>query len=423
MTNKILFVDDEKDILSSMRRLFMEDRYEILTAESGIEALELLRKGPVDLIVSDQKMPKMTGVEFLQRSKEYSPDSIRILLTGYADINAAIDSINKGNVYRYITKPWNNDELRSTIRNALEFSRLRKENENLLQLTQKQNLELKDFNENLEEKVKAQTKEIRTMYEKLNRSFMNTVKVLSSIVILKEGARSLSLPNASKLTKAIAQDLGLSETEVKDIEIATLLRDIGKIGITDAVLKMSFAYMNTHERMLYMKHPILGQAALQSIETMQEVSNIVRHHHERWDGKGYPDKLSDKQIPIGSKIVSIVSDYCELMNGFLMPSKFTSKEAKKFVRESSGYRYDPEIVALFISKLETQEKRDEELSEFKVSSSELKSGMVLTKNMYTKGGLLLLGEGLKLSEAHINKIANFEKSEGIKYQIIVTLNS
>ena len=137
MNYKILFVDDEKDILSSMRRLLMEDKYEILTAESGLEGLELLKKGPVDLIVSDQKMPQMSGVEFLQKSKEYSPDSIRIVLTGYADTNAAIDSINKGDVYRYITKPWNNDEIKSTIKDALELKRLKKENANLSELTQK----------------------------------------------------------------------------------------------------------------------------------------------------------------------------------------------------------------------------------------------------------------------------------------------
>jgi len=420
MTYKILFVDDEKDILSSMRRLLMEDRYEILTAESGIEALELLKKGPVDLIVSDQKMPKMSGVEFLQRSKEYSPDSIRIVLTGYADVNAAIDSINKGNVYRYITKPWNNDELRSTIRNALELRRLRQENENLLQLTQKQNLELKDLNENLEEKVKAQTKEIRTMYENLDKSFMNTVKVLSSIVILKEGSSSLHLPNAAKLTEYIARMMGLSESEIKDIEIATRLCDIGKIGINDAILKKSFADMVFRERIMYFKHPILGQATLQSIENLQNAGVIIRHHHERWDGEGYPDKKKGKQIPVGSRIVSIVSDYCEVINGILMPSKYTSDEARKFIISSRGQRYDPEIVSLFVKNLESQEKQNEELKEFKVSSSELKEGMVLTKNMYTTGGLLLLSEGLELDGKQISRIVNFERSEERKYEIYVT---
>ncbi|MGR3319851.1 MAG: response regulator [Candidatus Anammoxibacter sp.] len=172
MSNKILFVDDDEKILSSLKRLFMEDDYEIFTASSGLEAIEALKKESVDVIVSDQKMPKMTGVEFLQRSKEFSPDSIRILLTGYMEVDTVVDSINKGEVYRYIMKPWNNDEIKSLIKNAIELKGLSTENERLVDLTQKQNIELKDLNANLEEKLREQ--------EKLNKALQTNEDALES---------------------------------------------------------------------------------------------------------------------------------------------------------------------------------------------------------------------------------------------------
>lgn len=431
MKHKILFVDDEKDILLSLQRLFiMEDDYEVFTAESGFKALELLKKETVDLIVSDQRMPEMEGVEFLKRSKEYSPDSIRIILTGYADINAAIDSINKGEVYKYITKPWDNDDINTIIHDALELRRLRKENERLLELTAKQNLELKDLNANLEKKVKDQTKDIQNMldklkdlYVKLDSSFINTVKILSSIIKLKEKSTSLSERYAPALSKILGYKLKLSELEMKDLKIAVLLHDLGLIGINSNLLNKPFVNMTSKERIEFMKHPILGQAVLQSVGNMQKVGIIIKYHHEYWDGRGYPGNLSGLQIPLTSRILAIVNDYDDLLNGLIMNSKLTNHEVKQFIIENSGQIYDPDIVSIFAAIIDKFIKSEEEKkSKFRVMSAELKTGMVLSVDIYTTRGLLLLNEGTVINKDHIKKILNFEKTELKKYEIYVTSN-
>ncbi len=426
MQSKIMFVDDEISILSSLTRIFLDDNFEIYTAESGLKALEILKKTSMDLIVSDQRMLEMGGVEFLKQSKKYSPNSVRMVLTGYADITAAVDSINKGEVYRYISKPWDNNELKATVRDALEFGRLKKENKRLLELTKKQNLELKDLNANLEDKVEEQTKELRGMYDKLkilhdniNKSFMNTVMVLSNIISMKKGAVALGFKNTSKLAVAFAKELNISEKDKIELKIAALLHDIGLIGINDNLLNKAFDNMVSLERIEYKKHPIIGQAMLDSIENMRNVSVIVRHHHERWDGEGYPDNLAGEQIPIPSRIISIASDYEALINGTLMPSKFTNKEARHFIVENSGKRYEPKIVAVFVQILPVMEKKIEEKPEFRISSSELKAGMVLSKDILTGKGLLLIHEGVTVNETHIKSIIHFEKSEGKKYDICI----
>lgn len=430
MVNKILFVDDEAGVLSSLKRLFLENDYEIYTALNGFEAIEFLKKGAVDIIVSDQRMPKMSGVEFLQHSKVYSPDSVRILLTGHADTDAAIDSINNGEVYRYFTKPWNDDEFKSAIRYAFELKRLREKNIDLQKLTQKQNLELKDLNANLEKKVKDQTDDIRKMLEearmfnkKLDKSFVNSIKVFINMIKLRNPIISLHLKDTAKLTKAIARRMQLSEPDIKDIEVAALLHDIGKIGTSDSILSKAFGEMTSSEKEEYKRHPILGQAALESIENMDSIGIIVRHHHEEWNGHGFPDKLRGEGIPTGSRIIAAASDYDALLNGTLLPSKFKQSEAKEFIVKNSSQRYDPEVVAIFVSILTGQPDESKEKNETIVSSSKLKNGMTLARDIFTTSGFLLLNEGTKITDRHINNILDFEKAERKKYEIYVVSES
>lgn len=138
---RILYVDDEENNLRSFKATFRRD-FNIHIAISGQEGLEIVKKEPLDLIVTDQRMPNMTGIEFLVKVQEINPEPIRILLTGYSDINAVIDAINKGQVYRYLTKPWNEDEVRQTIHAAYEVVRLRRENKDLMDKLERANEQL-----------------------------------------------------------------------------------------------------------------------------------------------------------------------------------------------------------------------------------------------------------------------------------------
>ena len=179
----LLFVDDEVSITKALQRLFRREGYYILTASSGQEGLALLGKAekPVSLIISDQRMPQMTGAQFLEKAKEIFPDAIRFLLTGYSDMDAIVDAVNKGEIHRYLTKPWNDDDLLLQVRQGLDQYELVLENRRLLVLTNKQNKELSELNKDLEKKVEKRTQEIREKNEslkeaniKLEKSFMDT---------------------------------------------------------------------------------------------------------------------------------------------------------------------------------------------------------------------------------------------------------
>ncbi|MDY7032163.1 MAG: response regulator [Thermodesulfobacteriota bacterium] len=170
----VLCVDDEQNILKSLQRLLRREDYSIVTASSGEEGLELLEKHPMSLVISDQRMPEMTGIQFLKEAKRISPSTIRMILSGYTDIDSITSAVNEGNIYKFILKPWNDGELKLTIKRALEQYDLVSENEKLHEKIRKQNEELKAFNKDLERKVHERTEELM---------FRNQVLVFSQMLL------------------------------------------------------------------------------------------------------------------------------------------------------------------------------------------------------------------------------------------------
>ncbi len=180
-TVKILLVDDEINITKALRRLLMHvDGYDIYTADSGMRGLELLaEETDIAVIVSDQRMPEMTGVEFLHKARHVAPDAVRILLTGYADIEASIAAINRGAIFRYLTKPWDDDDLLQSIGDAVNNYLLVSENRRLNALVLKQKNELHDWNQRLKQRVLDQTSQIRARGDEIARVTISYSRVLT----------------------------------------------------------------------------------------------------------------------------------------------------------------------------------------------------------------------------------------------------
>lgn len=163
----LLCVDDEPNILSSLRRLFRAKGYRVLVAESGDAGLQVLATETVDMVISDMRMPEMDGARFLELVRIRWPDTVRILLTGYADVSSIIEAINRGEIYRYITKPWDDNDMLLLVRDALERKELENEKLRLEELTQRQNDELKALNASLEEKIRERTADLKTANDSL----------------------------------------------------------------------------------------------------------------------------------------------------------------------------------------------------------------------------------------------------------------
>lgn len=421
----ILCVDDEKNILSSLRRLLRPEGYNILLANGGAEGLEILEKNEVDLVISDMRMPEMNGAEFLEKVYKTYPDTMRILLTGYSEISSTIDAINKGNIYKYISKPWEENDLKLTIRNAIDQKYLEKERDELIGLTKKQNEELKEFNTNLEGLVKQRTDELeQTMdmleasYDELKNSYSSTVQIFSNLIEMRDGTLRSNAHEVSEASKKIAEKLELVEDTINSISHAGMLREIGKISFPDSMIKRPMEDLDDISLSEMKKFTEIGEGILMPVEPLRETATIIRHFRENYDGTGYPDGKAINEIPIGSRILSVVNDYYALQNGTLITGTYTATDAREYLIEHKGKKYDPQVVDIFIEQL-GDIKDDSAKGDKQVVTKQLKVGMKLTKDLVTKNGVLLLSSDYVLGEHMIKQIVSLEQSLGEKFVLFV----
>lgn len=411
----ILLVDDEPNVLSALRRLLRPQGYALLTAPGGEEALSLLAEHSIDLIVSDMRMPQMNGAELLAQVRQQQPDAIRLLLTGYAEVASAISAINEGGIYRYITKPWDEASFLNTIQQALELRGLQKEHVRLEALTQRQNAELRDLNAHLEDKVTERTEQLQIAHqeislamEKLKKNFFTTVQVLSNLIEMRAPVLAGHSRRVADVARRIAEKMGVGAELTHEILLAGLLHDIGKIAYPDALLGKPMNKMTGEEGSMARKHPLSGAMALMSLPDMRGVADIIRSHHERWDGQGFPDALVGEKIPLGARILALANDYDAAQLGLVSVKRMTIDEAKAYVLEGRKFRYDPAVSDAFAELIGRVPPKP--LVERRLSGGELEVGMVLSRDLYSPEGMLLLATEYVLDELLIKQIREYESS-------------
>jgi putative nucleotidyltransferase with HDIG domain len=351
----VLFVDDEVNILKALQRLLRSEHMNVLCASRAQEALELLDKQACQVVVTDQRMPEMSGVDLLSQVRQRFPDIVRMMLTGYTEMDVAVDAINRGEIYRLITKPWNDDELRATIRQAFDHSDLKNEIKRLNQVTREQNFKLQDMNRNLEGKVRDRTKQVAEKHQELRTAYIQTIRALAEAVDAKDaytrGHSERVGVYASKITRA----MGFQKEFIERVYIAGLLHDVGKIGVRDSVITKPDR-LTPEEYAEIKQHPTIGAKILEPVDFLSDVAPCVRHHHEWYDGsdRGYPDRLSGDRIPLPSRII-LVADTVEAMTSDrpyrkALPLDVVYTELTKY----SGSQFDPACVDAFLRLLERE---------------------------------------------------------------------
>ena len=424
----ILCVDDEPNILSALRRLFRAQGYEVLTEESAHAGLVVLESRQVDLVISDMRMPEMDGVQFLEQARALRPDTLRLLLTGNADVRLILDAVNRGEIYRYITKPWDDHEMTLVVRHAFERQALEREQRRLEELTAHQNEQLRELNQSLEAKVASRTAELRKVLDdlvgsndKLKRNFLTSIQVFSSLIELRGANLAGHSRRVADLARRLAIKLGLDARATQQIFIAGLLHNIGKIGFSDSLLEMAVPRMNGELLGLYRAYPARGEQLLMPLEDLREAATLVRAHQERFDGEGFPDRLAGLDIPIGARILALASDYDNLQIGTLTERQLRPEQAAQIVIESCGKRYDPAVVAAFVEvttgRAPVEATRDQGLP-----GSKLRPGMRTTRDLVTRDGSLLLSADHVLTARMIQQIGDFEKTSAEAFTVFVRLN-
>ncbi len=352
----VLFVDDEVNILKAITRLFRREPVRVYTASCAPEALALLEAESIQVVVSDQRMPGVAGVKLLGEVRARFPHVVRILLTGNAEIDVAVEAINHGQIYRMLTKPWDDRELTQTVRQAVDDWAMRDEIRRLNSLAQAQNAELSEMNQSLERKVDARTRELHQKNQELRKAYLSTGRALSEAVDAKDPYTRGHSERVGVYASRIARELGCKPQFIERIYLSGLLHDIGKIGIPDAIIGKT-AKLTPEEYALMKRHPEIGARILEPVDFLADIVPCVRHHHEWYDGstRGYPDQLISTAIPYPSRII-LVADTVEAMTSDrpyrkALPLERVVEEVGAF----SGTQFDPEVAAAFIRLAEREE--------------------------------------------------------------------
>ncbi|HEX7523120.1 MAG TPA: HD domain-containing phosphohydrolase [Candidatus Deferrimicrobium sp.] len=324
---RVLVVDDEEFLRSIVRERLEIAGYSVEEASNGSEALGMLEStGPYSVLLTDIRMPVMDGITLLGEWGKKSPGTAGIVMSANAELDTAVHALKMG-ACDYITKPFNFDVLLITIENALRKKDLEQQ--------------LDDYRTNLEKKVKEQTDIINLMYV---RSIDAMIKALEAKDFYTRGHSQ----RVTLYSIAIAEELGVTGQELEDLHRASVLHDLGKIGVREAVLNKA-GKLSEEEFLEIVRHPETAVRILEPIPFFRPLLPAILHHHERFDGKGYPSRLVGKNIPLASRIMTIADTFDAMTSTRAYRKALPVTDAIAEIRRCSGTQFDPDIVPAFLA--------------------------------------------------------------------------
>ena len=413
-SREILVLDDDTVVLAALKETLERERYNVHAFSEANEALAALDAHTFATIISDQRMPEMTGLEFLDKCKQKQPNASRILITGVLTLNTVIEAVNRGEIFRFLAKPWIREELLATVDNAVQRYALVEANERLSSDTLELNDKLVKANSALEEKIRQleqQASDLESTNQALEEHFNHSLEICFRLIeafhpILGEQTKAVV-----SICKEIAKSELLSERESEVLKVSSWLYNLGRIGLPRELLTKSLndpQSIDEQERILLHLYPVYGQTLAGLVGALEEVGLAIRAHRERFDGRGYPDGYSREMISVPARHLAIAVAFVE--------SALPRDEALEFIIRDSGKSFHPEAVRLFMksSNLSTLPKTVRELT-----LAELEPGMVLAKGIYSPSGLLLIPEEERLTHSIIKKIKEHDFANPITQRLMV----
>lgn len=425
----ILCVDDEPNVLSALTRLFRANGMAVRVAESGAAGITMLEDSVADVVISDMRMPGMDGAEFLQAVCKRWPDTVRILLSGQADAASIIDAVNQGEISRYIAKPWEDEQLIAQVQETVDRVRQMRERGQIAATAQRRAEELRALKESLEQNASATKAELTQVNERLKNNFVVSLKVFASLIESRRTQMAGHSRRVADLARKVATRLELEPVLVQEVFVAGLLHEVGKLAFSDDLIDTPVANMKPWQLQDYRAHPARAEQLLMPLQDLRGVAGSIGAQLERFDGGGYPNHLRGRAIVIGARILAVCADYDNLQIGVLAPRHLKPREAQAVIETSSGKRYDPWVVEAFLAVLNGDPPKSASkvaVSPIKVAPNELVLGgsdlvenMILSRDLFSPSGLMMLPAGNAFSERLIDKVLAFEKGAGVPLTIYV----
>jgi len=440
---RILGVDADPLVREFMKKAFRPPRYIVETAENGKEGLEVAKRFKPDLIISDVVMPEMDGFAFCKALRADVEFANTIFLLSSATATEAKDAIRglKGGADDYLLKPLEEEQTRAKVDAFLRIKVLqdslldtnRKLHRTVAEL-QKHKKKLEEANRQLAEEkemlknsfkevsflmneLDSSNKHFQELSQKYEANFNAMVELLSTIVDLRHPRHKGRPQRVAKIAKELGKVFITKPTELKTLEIAALLHDLGTVGLPDALLQKNPADYTPVEEEMVLQHPLVGQSLLESYEGLEEVAKVIRHLHENYDGTGIPDHLAGEEIPVQSRIIRVAKDYAEAVSA--SGKGLSPEDALREMRLKVGRFYDPLILAELEQYAAKSGEAKAETKTRLVRIADLKEGMVLSQDLFTSTGIMLMPHGTKLTSAGIKCILNYNRTDTLPREILV----
>ncbi|HUA69283.1 MAG TPA: HD domain-containing phosphohydrolase [Candidatus Saccharimonadales bacterium] len=414
ISNRVLVVDDEELVLNMLSDALQHQDYEVIATTEPAGAVEELRKTPFAVVIADQRMPSMTGLQLLEQARAIQPDTTRILITGVLNLDTVINAINKGEIYRFIVKPWLHEELLVTLRNAIQRYELIQQNARLQTATQAANERLVELNQSLEQQihlVARQNQQLADLNQSLEQNFLHSLEISMHTMQTFYPMLANQARRVAQLCRSMADVLNLSSNDRRVLEAAALLHDIGLVGVRRSLIRRwqdDPEALNASERAVIEQHPVLGEKLAAFGSGLDKVGTVIRAHHERVDGTGYPDRLAGENIPALAQFLTVAVAFAS--------SKLTREDAVEEIRMQANTAFEPDAIRVFLRALHFAEMPRKETQ---LLVSELRPGMVLARSIYAANGLLLAPEGQQLNLSSIEKLLNHDQIHPISQSLVV----
>lgn len=422
----VLCVDDEPNILKSLQRLLAGQGFQLLLATSGAEALQLLATRPVDLVMSDMKMPQMSGAELLTEVARLYPTTYRIILSGYADMASTLAAVNQGQIHRYLQKPWHQQDLLTALRDGLDKVALQQRNRELQQQLQLRNQQLEQFNQQLEQRVEERTGLLRQLIRQLQYSQQqlqldqhSTLKILYNIISSQPLLDGAYAQNVSKLAGSLAQRCGLDKDACEQVALAGLLAELGLLTLPAELIQKPFYQLDLHQRQRYLQHPQQAQLLMAPATHLHAVADMIAHQYERFNGTGSPDQLIGEQIPLGARIVALARDFWGFMLQRIHKEKLNKIKSLQQIKLQLGNYYDPQLVQLLEQLVERMDDALVDHAVHPLTTAKLTPGMQLLQALYNDKAVLLLPEGHVFSHSSIARIRQLEQKTNQHFALLI----
>ena len=410
----ILLVDDEPIVLGALKETLERERYQVVACSSPLKALAILEERDFAVIISDQRMPEMLGLDFLVASRKLRPHASRILITAVLSLPTVVDAINKGEIFRFVAKPWLREELLATVRNAIQRHDLVTHNEVLMARTQQLNAQLITANAALEQQVKdleRQRAQLDTANTELGQRYESSLELCRRILTAYDPVLGGQAKTLVEFANRMAETEHFTDAERHALRSAAWLCDLGLIGVPRELLRafrVTPGQLTEREQAMMRHHPIYSQTLAALVDPRPEIGETIRAHHERFDGTGYPDGLVGKHIPWPARCLAVAVGFVE--------SNQPKQAAIDGILAKAGSLYDPEAVRLFL-KVTQMVSLPRQVRE--ILLEELEPGMVLANGIYSPHGLLLIGEGQALGPGTIAKIRSHNQITPINQRLLV----